>query len=236
MSTYLSIRDLYNIKDRFPNHVKAVLSRVGRWLFRPKKTKLAFPSFMALAIFLSTGCSSYQYYSVQSGNAPFNKYHTFAWLPPVDTLKRDGYTDIADEKIKDETTDQLEKRGLLLKAGNPDLLVRYSIGVNNKVKLYEEPVYTYADGFYPGVVRYRNGRYFYYSYRRPFVVYVGSEIERIPYKEGTLIIDLIDRRTSHVIWRGYGIGEIITPEKAIHDIPEVVEGIINKLPLKPFGK
>jgi hypothetical protein len=236
MSTFSNNRKLYHIKDLFASQVKAVLSRVGSWLFPPKKAKLAFPSFMVLSIFFLSGCSSYQYYSIQNEHIPLNKYHTFAWLPPVDTLKRDGYTDIADEKIKDETTDQLEKRGLLLKAANPDLLVRYSIGVNNKVKLYEEPVYTYADGFYPGVVRYRHGRYFYYSYRRPFVVYVGSEIERIPYKEGTLIIDLIDRRTSYVIWRGYGIGEIVNPEKAIHDIPEVVEGIINKLPLKPIGR
>jgi hypothetical protein len=236
MGTYSDNRELYHLKDRFPTQVKAVLSRVGRLLFPPKRAKLAFPSFIALSIFLLAGCSSYQYYSIQSSNAPLNRYHTFAWLPPIDTLKRDGYTDIADEKIKDEATAQLEKRGLLLKASNPDLLVRYSVGVDNKVKLYEEPVYTYTYGFYPSVVRYHRGRYYYYRYPRPYAVYVGSEIARIPYKEGTLIIDLIDRRTSHVIWRGYGVGEIINPEKAIHDIPEVVEGIISKLPLKPIGK
>ena len=236
MSHYSKYSHFQPVGNPFPAQVKAVMARVARWLFPKRPTKLFYPAFMALCIFILSGCSGYQYYSIQSGSASLNKYHTFAWLPPFDTLKRDGYTDIADEKIKEETTMQLEKRGLLLKAGNPDLLVRYSIGVNNKVKLYEEPVYTYVDGFYPGVVRYRHGRYFYYSYRRPFPVYVGSEIERIPYKEGTLIIDLIDRQSGRVIWRGYGMGEIINPEKAIHDIPEVVEGIINKLPVKPIGK
>lgn len=185
-----------------------------------------------LALFVAA-CSSYQYYAIEGNHAEFNKYHSFAWLPPADTLKRDGYTDIADDKIKTETTMQLEKRGLVLKPDNPDLLVRYSILTDNKTKTYAQPVYTYVNGFYPGVLRYRDGRRFYYSYRRPFVVYMGTGIEEVPYKEGTLIIDLIDRRSEHVVWRGYGVGEVVNPEKSIADIPEVVNGIISRLPLQP---
>ncbi|BAU55065.1 DUF4136 domain-containing protein [Mucilaginibacter gotjawali] len=192
--------------------------------------------FLLLLVYSLSGCSGYQYYAVQSTGATFAKYHTFAWLPSTDTAKTNGYTDITDEKIKEVATENLESRGLLLKAGRPDLLVRYSIAINNKVKYYNNPVYIYNGGYYPGIARYRHGRYYYFTYRQPLPVYVGSEIEQVPYKEGTLIIDLIDRKTRHVIWRGYGRGEIENPEKAIHDIPEVVGGIINKLPLKPVEK
>ncbi|MDR3697426.1 DUF4136 domain-containing protein [Mucilaginibacter sp.] len=192
--------------------------------------------FLVLLVYTLVGCSSYQYYAVQSTGATFTKYHTFAWLPSTDTATTNGYSDIADEKIKEVATEKLENRGLLLKAGHPDLLVRYSIAINNKVKYYNNPVYIYNGGYYSGIARYRNSRYYYFTYRQPFPVYVGSDIEQVPYKEGTLIIDLIDRKSRHVIWRGYGIGEIENPEKAIHDIPEVVQGIINKLPLTPVEK
>lgn len=192
--------------------------------------------FLLLLVYTLAGCSSYQYYAVQSTGASFAKYRTFAWLPSTDTAKTNGYSDIADEKIKEVATEKLESRGLILRPGRPDLLVRYSIAINNKVKYYNNPVYVYGGGYYSGIARYHHGRYYYFSYRQPFPVYVDSDIDQVPFKEGTLIIDLIDRKSGHVIWRGYGRGEIENPEKAMNDIPEVVAGIINKLPLKPVQK
>lgn len=192
---------------------------------------------LTIMLLLFTGCSSYQYYAIQSNNITFSKYRTFAWLPTIDTVKNDGYTDIADERIKDAVTSKLENIGLVLKAAHPDLLVRYQRLVKNKTKVYDEPQYIYIyNGFYPGDIRYRHGRYYYYNYTAPFPVYMGSEIVHVPYKEGTLIIDLIDRREKRVIWRGYGVGEITDPETSINDIPEVVNGIIDKLPIKPVEK
>ena len=58
----------------------------------------------------------------------------------------------------------------------------------------------------------------------------------MPYKEGTLVIDLIERRNHQVIWRGYGSGDIEDRQRAIRDIPEGVEGILNKLPIAPVRK
>ncbi|MBS1521571.1 MAG: DUF4136 domain-containing protein [Bacteroidetes bacterium] len=197
--------------------------------------KFINPLLFALAIYLAPGCSPYQYYSIQSSNASFGKYRTFAWLPPADTVKNSRYNDIADERITGEVTGQLEKRGLILKANHPDLLVRYSIAVNDKVRLYNNQVYIYnGHRYYYGAAQY-HGRY-YYNYRAPYPIYVGSEIEQVPYKEGSLIIDLIDQRTSRVIWRGYGRGEVDNPERAINDIPEVVGGILKKLPILPLPK
>jgi len=56
--------------------------------------------------------------------------------------------------------------------------------------------------------------------------------EQENYKEGTLIIDLIDTRTRKVVWRGFGVGEVHRdPQKNIDDIPKVVAGILNQLQL-----
>lgn len=179
-----------------------------------------------------SACSPYRYYAIQSGNTVFSNYRTFAWLPPADSLRSNHYNEIVDEKIKDGVTAGLETRGLILRARKPDLLVRYSILVNDRMRAYSYPVYVYDyPTIFPGVIRYRDKRLLYYNYGRPYPVYVGSEIIPVPYKEGTLIIDLIDRSTQKVIWRGYGVGEIDNPEQSIRDIPVVVDGILAKLPL-----
>jgi len=189
--------------------------------------------FFALLVSGLSGCSPYQYYAIQSSKAGFNKYRTFAWLPSPDTSRK--INDIADEKIKDAVTAGLEKRGLTLQVIHPDLLVRYSVQVRERIRIYNYPAYVYGPGIvYRGVIRNRYGRYFYYNYTSPFPVYVGSDIDQVPYKEGTLIIDLIERRNHQVIWRGYGTGDVDNPERAITDIPQVVEGILNRLPIAPL--
>ncbi|MGN6394437.1 MAG: DUF4136 domain-containing protein [Mucilaginibacter sp.] len=196
--------------------------------------KKLYMFYAGLLIACLWGCGSYQYYAIQSDKASFNKYRTFAWLPVPDSSR--NYNDIADEKIKDEVTAGLEKRGLSLQTGEPDLLVRYTIQVKDRTRTYNYPTYVYRPGVaYVGVARNRYGRYFYYSIARPFPVYVGTDIVEATYKEGTLIIDLIERKNHQVIWRGYGVGDVDNPERAINDIPEVVENILKKLPITPLA-
>lgn len=188
---------------------------------------------VVLAILLFTGCSPYRYYAVQSDRITLSNYRTFAWLPPTDTSKKLKISDIADERIRENVTATLEAKGLVLRAQRPDLLIRYEVELKDRVKALYEPVYIYSyHNHYPVIIRYHNRRNLYYTYNEPFPVYVGSDVVTVPYKEGTLIIDLIDRRAQKVIWRGYALGEVDNPQKAIGDIPEVVAGILNKLQLQ----
>jgi len=188
---------------------------------------------IAVLIFV-TGCSPYQYYAIQSENVTFSKYRTFAWLPPTDSVKSIKVSDITDDRIRENVTATLESKGLVLRSQHPDLLVRYAVQMDERIKAFNDPVYVYNyRNWYPQIVRYHDHRYFYYSYNDPFPVYVGANIVAVPYQQGTLIIDLIDRRTRKVIWRGYAVGEVDDPEKAVKDIPVVVSGILNKLQLQP---
>ncbi|QKJ30955.1 DUF4136 domain-containing protein [Mucilaginibacter mali] len=185
---------------------------------------------------LVAACSSYNYYSVGS-SSNVARYSTFAWLPPANNTKNPYFdNDLADQKVKDQATADLESKGLRLKANRPDLLVRYTIMVDNKVHTYNEPVYSYSyGGFYPRGY-YRGGRAFYYGWRGAYPVYVGDDVYHVPYKEGTLILDIIDRNTHKVIWRGYGIGEVNNPERAVNDLPQIVDGILNKLQINKTGR
>lgn len=192
--------------------------------------KIMKGGLLLLVVALLAACSSYSYYAVGS-SSKVAKYSTFAWLPAINNTKNPYYdNDLADDKIKDQATADLENKGLRLKANNPDILVRYTIMVDNKVRVYNEPVYAYNyGGFAPRYGFYRGGRSYYYGYRGPYQVYLGQDTYRVPYKEGTLIIDLVDRKTHKVIWRGYGVGEVGNPESAINDLPKVVNGIFEKL-------
>jgi len=192
-------------------------------------------SLFILTVFLLAACSKYVYYAVGSSNA-VSRYSAFAWLPPLNNTKNPYFNnDLADQKIKDQVTADLESKGLRLNARRPDLLVRYTIMVNNKVHTYNEPVYNYMGGF-GGRGFYRGGRAYYYGFRGSYPVYVGQEIYHVPYKEGTLIVDLIDKATHKVIWRGYGIGEVDDPQSAVNDLPQVVDGILNKLQLNKITR
>jgi len=53
----------------------------------------------------------------------------------------------------------------------------------------------------------------------------------VPYKEGTLIIDIMDTKSRKLVWRGFGVGELHNPQKTVKELPKVVNGIIEQLQL-----
>jgi hypothetical protein len=104
-------------------------------------------SLTVLMVGLLAACSRYTYYSVGSNSAKLSRYHTFAWLPPVKQTRNVAYNnDIADQRIHESATAQLESKGLLLKRKNPDLLARYMVMVDEKERIYDQPVYNYVGG------------------------------------------------------------------------------------------
>jgi len=183
----------------------------------------------ALTVVLSS-CSSYNYYAV-SNKAINRDYKTYAWLPDGKSKASKIYdNDVATDRIIEATSNELNSRGFKLDNKSPDILIRYTADVNTETKVYNEPVYYNQPLRIVPRLGYARGRaFYYYSYFRPLPVYVGSEMRKIKVKEGSVMIDLIDRRTSKVIWRGWAEGEIANPEKAINELPKVVGNIFKKL-------
>src|SRR5437588_5702388 len=200
--------------------------------------------YLVLVSFITVGlsaCSSYNYYTAGLNRTNMSGYHSFAWLPAQGKTNKsplDG--NIADLKIKDAAVASLTSKGLRLQTTNPDLLATYTATVGTGSKTVYTPTY-YGTGFYPGFGLgfgwgWRWGyRPYYYGFGAPFVYYGGSTATgKEHYKEGTIIIDLIDTRTHRVVWRGYGVGEVHNnPKKNVEDIPKVVDGIISQLQLSP---
>jgi hypothetical protein len=179
-----------------------------------------------------SSCSSYNYYAV-SNKSLGAEYQTYAWLPEGKSKTSSIYdNDIAADKIMEAASAELNKRGFKLNNRKPDLLVRYTAVVSKEAKSYNEPVYYDAPGRYiPRMGIHRGRAFYYYAYRDPFPVYVGIEQRTVNVKQGSIMIDLIDRKTKKVIWRGWAEGELDNPERAITQLPQVVQNIFKKLPV-----
>jgi hypothetical protein len=181
-----------------------------------------------------SACSSYNYYTAAANKTNLSGYRTFAWAP----MKRDSgkqwrpLTEIGNGKLKESAKTALLQKGLTINEQNPDLLVGYATvtGRGTKINYYYSPMYGgYYGGF--GYGWYRPFGYGYYGYGFPN--YGGAYPARVAYKEGTIIIDLIDPKTNTLVWRGYGVGELHDPKTTLREIPKVVEGIIKQLDLNP---
>ena len=199
---------------------------------------------LLLTVVLLSGlsaCTSYNYYTAAINKTNLSAYHTFAWMPPSTSADKKMIGELADAKIKDAATGVLVSKGLRLSQGRPDLVVSYTtiVGTGSRTNYYSP----YYDPFYPGFglgFGFGRGwgwgyRPYYYAYGAPFAYYGGlTYAEKEHYKEGTLIIDLIDTRTRRIVWRGFGVGEVHgNPQKNIDDLPKVVDGVLDQLQLMP---
>ena len=181
--------------------------------------------FSALVLLVLASCSSNKYHTTRVQNLDFTQYKTYSWLPPVDSLSKDYFSnDIAKHNIMTTANKEIEDRGLTYTKDNPDVLFRYVAIVNNKSRM----VYSsYHNGFGWGGPWgwYRPwGYYGFYSPSYP----VGKE--RIRY--GHLILEAVDRNKKTVIWQARGTTEVNNPEKAINGLPKLIQGIMKQYPLK----
>jgi hypothetical protein len=209
------------------------------------KTTINMGLVMLLVSALSA-CSSYNYYTAARNKTNMSSYRTFAWLPPdVQTNKAGAVVkkEIGDEVVKSATITALETKGLKLQETNADLLVSYSTltGRGTKTEFYP----SYYGGLYSGFGwggfgwGYRSFYGGFGGWGFPYYgggFYGGGTYARVPYKEGTLIIDIIDRNTRTLVWRGFGVGELHNPKTTLKELPKVVSGILQQLQLNQVNR
>lgn len=118
------------------------------------------------------------------------------------------YNELNDKRIKSAVQSQLASRGYRLTEVNPDLILHYHIIVKDKSVLATEPHgYTYS------------------SY------WMRMETHIYAYREGTLILDLMDSKTNNLIWRGWAVSPLDSSYK-----PAEIEKLINTAVAKVFKK
>lgn len=179
--------------------------------------------YLVPLMLIVASCSSYRYHTTKIQGIDFSRYHTYGWLPPVDSLSKSYFNnDIAQSNIMETANQELQARGLTYTKDSPDLLFRYITIVNNKSKPLYAPMY---GGFHPwGMWGYNPWMWggWHMGWNRP----IGKE----RYRAGHIILEARDRQTNTVIWQARGSGEVRNPEDAINKLPDVVARVMEQYP------
>ncbi len=144
----------------------------------------------------------------------FSSYQTFDWMPqPREATRNPQINDIMDNRIKRAIEGELIAGGYQKnRSGRPDVYVVYHTTTQRQVDR------TYIERWGYG----RRGRF-----RRTGAVRVES------YKEGTLIIDLVDAERRELVWRGTATGAVSDLRQTEKKLFGAVERIFEVFPPSP---
>jgi len=225
---------------------------------------------MVLSLFLAS-CTGYDTNNARNMKNDFAGYSSFAWLPKDSASIQNVLFDngIIGEEIVETVSKELNKKGYTISTTDPDILIQYTIVIEDKEKWISSPTlspyyynpsnpytspYYYNSGSYyaPYVAPYNSNAYYYnypgyvydrgyyannYPYYSPYgfpnshgAPIIGNTIQEIEYKEGTLIIDVIDRKQRKLVWRGWSAEALPDPEIYREVLPQEVREIFQPFP------
>jgi hypothetical protein len=183
------------------------------------KKYLSILSISIGTVFAFTSCSPTTHIEVAQG-VNFSNYKTFGWAN--DSLNKDGRSDngIVDNNIKNSVAAELEKKGWQETDQQPDVLLDYNVTVEKGVRKVTDPVYSYPySGYYYNSWRHRMGYYYNPGFFRTYHTY------NVPFKEGTLTVNMLDANTNKLLWQGSAVGDIsskyVTTDEAKTDVKSI---------------
>lgn len=197
-----------------------------------KKRRMKYLKYLLTSVFLSSilmSCGP-KVRTDKKAQVNLDRFSSFAFLPNQDTIKTSKYSNaFVNEIVIDEIKENMQELDYRLDRTQPDLLVYYHLMLDEEVAVNANPIYTdysyYRPGYYVGPY-YRN-----YMYNNYFTVprIAGIGIEQIPYKEGTIVIDIINRRTNEILWRGKA-NDVVTPNNLEEELRTYVNAIFDRFP------
>jgi hypothetical protein len=193
---------------------------------------------IALAFF---SCGIYTEISVTSdSHTDFSHYKTFAWLPDkADTVNSPYNNEIIRNNLKNYFGQELAARGYTVNLDTPDVLVQVTITNKKTEKEVIHPPYPrpfYYCSYYYCSVYYSPYPYdYYYRHYNNYCYGMGYCKESIQYVEGSITLNVIDRKANKLIWAGTAKGDIYDPAYINRNIHPAVEAIMKKFPVKPIG-
>jgi len=138
--------------------------------------------------------------------ADFSKYKTFAIRNGQLNSKNPALnSDLVKKRFDSDIERYLTARGLTEVSDHPDLNVVYRFGSARKMK-----VETYPAGWYGW----------------------GTRAIRVPYAEGTLVLDLRDPTTHSLVWRAISSEDKQDPNKIEGKLDDMVKKSFDKYPPK----
>ena len=138
--------------------------------------------------------------------ADFSKFKTFAIRSGELNSKNSALnSELVKKQIEADIVKDLTAKGLTESPGHADVSVVYHFGSARKSEIE-----TYPAGWY--------GR--------------GTRVVRVPYSEGTLVIDLRDPATRSLVWRAVASEEKSDPAKIAGKLDDMVKKSFEKYPPK----
>ncbi len=195
-----------------------------------------FYLILTTAITTLNSCSVYnKISSTYDETTDFLKYKTFAWLPDkTDTADLPYNNSVIHNNIRNYFGQSFAARGLKVDLENPDLLLRVSVVNKKQEKTTLHSQYPNSYYYYPYYYgsTYYFPYYFDYYYRYSNVYYT----EKTEYLEGSITLEVFDKKEKKLIWTGTAAGDIYDPYFIYRDIHPAVIAIMKKFPVKEIKK
>ena len=176
---------------------------------------------------LIASCSNFTVDSDYTPETDFSAYKTYRWysakLRDPESLEFLG-GDIFDRRVRTNIDSNLQAKGFILSAeGDVDFMVNYDVLTEDRQDIR---TYNTYGGYAPGW-GYRGG----YGYGGMGMGSVSTQV--INYKQGQLIIDIIEPQEEVLVWRGTAEGRITqneSQEKREKGTREIIEKILANFP------
>jgi hypothetical protein len=183
----------------------------------------------ALLVLGLVSCSGIQTSTNYDPNAvqALDSWRTYAWLPMKEGADPRVYNPIFQARVQQAVDRELQSRGYRKVEENPDFRVGWHGAIDEKVDVdYVNTAYGYGwspwyDPFYgPGA-------------------YGGAGMTTPvvrEYREGTLILDVVDAGSNNLVWRGTAQAELsenTDAQKSQKRINEAVDKLLEKFPPEP---
>jgi Domain of unknown function (DUF4136) len=176
------------------------------------------------------------YKSEATKGVDFKNYKTFAWLASKDT----SYTKLASKQAVEKflaaaVYQQLIQRGMTFDSLNPDCLFTYNLILNKTYNVGDQPNPVYAPQSDPGALPGQYNMYYYvpsqnYNYQPAMY---GGGLQVTTFRDGSLVIDMIDRKDDKIIWRSTASGKVEEKDRkgVKPTINEIVPPMFKKFPI-----
>lgn len=187
------------------------------------KTYKLFNLLLLIAVIFFTGCGIQSHVQKTPG-VDLQSYKTYSFIPADDSsAKGHKYKNFEESFLKRSIAAELEKKGLRESDVNPDILVEYDVQVEKDEYTRSQPVYStpymgYRYNPYTGRIR-----QVYYPSR-----YLGSDYYTVPYKSGTITVNIVDTKSNEVAWQGWAQTEVDKKKLSADEMSGIVKAIFKK--------
>jgi hypothetical protein len=157
-------------------------------------------------VLMLQGCSPISVKTDYDRRVDFNDYVTYKWMPYPEKRSKRAVPEgsFLDMRIRRAVESELLNKGYVLReSGQVDALIAYHVSVQRRVHVS----YPYYGYWYPGPAAHAHS-----------------------YREGTIVVDVVDPGKKQLIWRGTALGAVGSIDESEEKIDKAIGKIFERYP------